>query len=324
MPTLNQLQTEWNQLAAQARAMGLRARDIRSTHESIVVGQRRVAWLRQRVEQRRARLQGTTALQPAATADLSQVGTTFGAELEFRVPGQTLPQVAQALTDAGIPCVYAGYNHVNSTTSWKIVTDGSVMGGMELVSPILPATDEGLAALAAACDILCRLGAQVRRDCGLHIHVGARGADVGFFQRIVRAYAAAEGVIDTVLSPSRRGRANPYCQPVPVAAARQTTQDLVIRAVSNSVGRYCKLNLTAFLRHGTVEFRQHQGTVEAQKACAWARLCIAMVRAAARGDVPAPQNLAHLLGALALSPADQAYFTYRAAHFAGHTQEDAA
>ncbi|HEX4439876.1 MAG TPA: amidoligase family protein, partial [Thermoanaerobaculia bacterium] len=44
--------------------------------------------------------------------------------------------------------------------------------------------------------------------------------------------------------------------------------------------RWVALNFTARWRHGTVEFRQHSGTVNARKIVAWARFCVAMVEAA--------------------------------------------
>jgi hypothetical protein len=50
-----------------------------------------------------------------------------------------------------------------------------------------------------------------------------------------------------------------------------------------SEARYHKLNLTAYRRHRTVEFRQHSGTLEANKAINWVLLCLRMVDAAKAG-----------------------------------------
>jgi hypothetical protein len=63
MPTLRELQIEWNLLVDQAHGLGLHSvRHIRSVHETVAAGERRVAELRRRIEFRRNRLQGTTSL----------------------------------------------------------------------------------------------------------------------------------------------------------------------------------------------------------------------------------------------------------------------
>jgi hypothetical protein len=41
--------------------------------------------------------------------------------------------------------------------------------------------------------------------------------------------------------------------------------------------RYYKLNAESFERHGTVEFRQHSGTIEFKKISSWIRICNAMI-----------------------------------------------
>jgi hypothetical protein len=85
------------------------------------------------------------------------------------------------------------------------------------------------------------------------------------------------------VSRSRRARNSSWCQPTPFtdAVERATTIDRVIRE-ANPNGRYAKLNLTAYHTHGTVEFRQHQGTTNAQKIENWVKLCLRMVAHAAR------------------------------------------
>ena len=58
----------------------------------------------------------------------------FGIEIEFvNANRETL---AQKLVANGIPCFYEGYNHT-TRGHWKIVTDATVRGGYELVSPPL-------------------------------------------------------------------------------------------------------------------------------------------------------------------------------------------
>jgi hypothetical protein len=50
------------------------------------------------------------------------------------------------------------------------------------------------------------------------------------------------------------------------------------RSVAQRISeRYYKLNLCAFIRHGTVEFRQHAGTVDYRKMNHWIAFCVQFV-----------------------------------------------
>ena len=64
----------------------------------------------------------------------------FGIELELI--GITREQAIAALTGVGIEVREEGYNH-ETRRHWKIVSDASVRGGFELVSPVLQG-DAGL------------------------------------------------------------------------------------------------------------------------------------------------------------------------------------
>ena len=45
-------------------------------------------------------------------------------------------EVCRALRRSGVECQTEGYNHM-TRTHWKIVSDASVEGGFEVVSPVL-------------------------------------------------------------------------------------------------------------------------------------------------------------------------------------------
>jgi hypothetical protein len=216
----------------------------------------------------------------------------FGIEIECYLPeGRSMEEAARAVSARiGEPVNVESYNH-SARPAWKVVTDGSLNGGRgcEFVSPILRG-DAGLAQLEAVCDALTDFGCTVNRSCGLHVHVGVADARLAFFKNITKLYALYEPVIDGMMPASRRASANMYCRSMTAAAPAQidranSLQDIVT-TVCGSIGResrYYKLNLTAYARHRTVEFRQHSGTLDARKARTWAELCIKMVSAAARG-----------------------------------------
>lgn len=213
----------------------------------------------------------------------------FGIEIECF--GISIPAAVDALHGVGISAIFEGYTHA-TTNHWKIVTDSSVPNGFEVVSPILSGA-EGLSNVQKVAQALVRAGAKVDRRCGFHVHVDARdlrGADV---LNCIRRYAQHEAQIDGFMPESRRGTNNSFCR---------TMEDVVrtVRNVSDSsttidvcrrvVERYYKLNVQAYTRHGTIEFRQHNGTVDSRKMVNWIIFCVQFVEDSRAHAVPIPQT----------------------------------
>ncbi|MBP3359041.1 MAG: amidoligase family protein, partial [Opitutales bacterium] len=80
---------------------------------------------------------------------------TFGIELEIVHSNKT--KLRKAIISRGIACSIEGYNHI-TRRHWKIVTDASVHGGYELVSPVLKGA-EGLNEVKLVCEALEEVGA---------------------------------------------------------------------------------------------------------------------------------------------------------------------
>jgi hypothetical protein len=316
MTARRQLQVEFNALVPVALARGINVQPVdHFRHES--------------TEFRRRKLEELRALL-GSTAVLGEM--TFGVELECFIPaGRTRYELAEALRAAGINAEAEMYGH-SLRDHWKLVTDGSLLDyarGTEVVSPVLRG-EEGFVQLRKVCDVLVAFGCKVRKNCGLHVHVGARGEGVHFFKNLVKMYARAEAAIDSFMAPSRRSYMNSYCRPLSVDANAlevATTVDAVARAARQSAGeanarnngRYAKLNLQSFWQHGTVEFRHHQGTVEAPKVENWVRLCLRMAMAA-RTKVVEATTVDALLAEVEASASERAYFTGRVNHFARREQ----
>ncbi|MDK2955430.1 MAG: hypothetical protein PWQ57_926 [Desulfovibrionales bacterium] len=216
----------------------------------------------------------------------------FGVEIE--VSGITMQRAAHALRLVGLNAEAEGYNHT-TRTHWKVVTDSSVQGGCEIVSPVLQGS-AGLEQVAAAVTALDDAGAKINRTCGLHVHFDATGLNVQDIKNVVSRYARFEQEIDRCMPPSRRGDSNGYCKSIRSFAgsrgfrAAQTIADLA----GAQDGRYFKLNLQSFHRHGTIEFRQHSGTVNAAKTLNWVRFLDAFIEASrnAPAETPAPATTA--------------------------------
>ena len=231
----------------------------------------------------------------------------FGVEIEFYNVHYDLA-IAE-LRAAGLEVSkFAGYTHEDSETAWKVTTDSSVTSyntgtyvGLELVSPILKG-DKGLDDLRTALTVLSNIGARVDSTCGLHVHHNASSFDHQQLINIVNLYYTHQAGINTILPKSRRTSARArYCKPIPTRSLAainyerryidcNTENEKLMKAVHSFTTRYLVINLHAFLRHKTVEFRQHSGTLDADKAEAWILLTYQMMRYASTHTVDEPQN----------------------------------
>jgi hypothetical protein len=225
----------------------------------------------------------------------SLASLTFGAELEVLVPSHIgrVEAARQVTAITGLP-VHAPVGGCPSG-SWKIVSDGSVEGaghGLEFVSPVLSG-DDGLNQVAQVANALRQIGCTVNQTCGFHVHVGGFGTAVriDFFKTLVKLYGRYEEAIDQLMPPSRRDNGAYYCKSVkmvrPEAIDAATTipqlSAAIYRASGASGTRYHKVNLDAYAKHKTVEFRQHSGTVDGAKATNWIITCLQLVAAAKAG-----------------------------------------
>lgn len=213
---------------------------------------------------------------------------TFGIEIECYLPsGMTRADFAAQLAAAGINSYAEGYSH-STRGHWKIITDSSLdslLNGAELVSPVLQG-EEGFLQVHKVMTQLSRVGATVNKKCGLHVHIGVRYENLDFFKNLFKIYHGFEEVIDSMMPVSRRARNNNYIRSLKginlaQVDAAQNMEDLRRLFRQNAGGeyyaRYHKLNFEAFWRHGTVEFRQHSGTINSSKAISWIRTCMKMV-----------------------------------------------
>ncbi|MDG4603636.1 MAG: amidoligase family protein [Defluviicoccus sp.] len=208
---------------------------------------------------------------------------TFGIEIEAF--GITMQAARLALRNAGLDCEIEGYNH-ETRAHWKVVSDASVPDGFEVVSPVLEG-ERGLAQAKNALDALHAAGSRLDRRCGLHAHYGIIDLTAAEIATVVRRYAKFEDEIDAWMAPSRRGDANRYCRSVKSFLSRgEVTRKLAsgsVRDVCDAFGtRYAKVNLEAWRRHRTIEFRQHGGTVESEKALAWIRFGLGFIEESRR------------------------------------------
>lgn len=221
---------------------------------------------------------------------------TYGVEVEFISSEWGQRELAEKInsrsSDMPMPRLYIASYSNNDSSKWRLKTDASVSSrrgrGLELVSPILRG-DNDMLILKNFMTMLTELHCDVNRTCGLHVHVGARDWGVKEFKNLAKRYVKFETAIDSLMPKSRRLSNNNYCRSN--ASLRSSNLKQVFEGINrcrtaqqvkNEIqnGRYYKLNLESFWKHGTVEFRHHSGTICPDKIQNWVMVCMAMTKLA--------------------------------------------
>lgn len=211
-------------------------------------------------------------------ANLAGRRFTIGVEIEAVNVNRDAVRAALAARGVATHDDYHNYNHNDSQTSYKFMRDGSLNSSpsdsfepCEIVSPIL----RDLKSLKVVCEALNEAGAKVNKSCGLHVHFGAAGLTAEQMRRVFINYANIENVIDSFMPESRRN--SRWCK-----SLRDKAQQIqpyynicdmrhVFDDRYGSHDRYYKVNLEAFFRHKTIEFRQHSGTINYGKIENWVK-----------------------------------------------------
>ena len=151
-------------------------------------------------------------------------------------------------------------------------------------------------------------GVSVPSTCGLHVHVDLKGIKFDELKRICQYWVKYEPGIDLMLDEQRSNEAeNQYCLSVREnmkfeqldnnEAIRRIDEAHDTRALAklmnahpgNGCRRYFKLNLQNLLsERNTLEFRAHEGTLDAETAENWVRFLIAFVEMSVKSPTPKP------------------------------------
>lgn len=195
----------------------------------------------------------------------------FGVEVEFF--GKTRHEVASALNARGINAYVEGYNH-ETRGYWKLVTDSSVTNtgcdtsnGNEIVSPILYGED-GLKQLAIVLEVMNSLGCKVDKTCGVHVHHDISDLNIEQIKNVYRLYSKYENVINLMMPESRRNKR--WAKKIGQFEMARVEQATDTRELGNAVwDRYYTVNFQSYVKYGTIEFRQHGGSLDFEKISNW-------------------------------------------------------
>ena len=206
----------------------------------------------------------------------------FGIEIEFYSPKDmnlTCTALRRKVRNLKID-TYSAYGN-----SWKLTTDGSLhqmegFNGMELVSPVLD-TDSvsNVRVVRKVCEALQAMGCVVNVNCGLHVHIDGTDLTAEQIKTVFHRYTKFENVIDLMVPCNRRGEyvyytkgGNSVIQNVEACQ----TKEALMRVLND---RYYKVNLCALQRHGTIEFRQHSGSINPTTILNWVDFLVSFVKA---------------------------------------------
>lgn len=208
---------------------------------------------------------------------------------------------------SGVNCRRGNFDR--DTRSWGVKHDGSLRQNdgrkrspngdflVEIVSPPLRG-EAGIASVKSVMRKLVRMDAQVNVSCGFHLHVGAQDLTVEEVANVYSHFVRYERFFDLILPVSRR--TNAYAHSVTNAITNgyvngdQGAQHAILAVRNAKTAQDIERLLTmqgqldshwpklasyggrgSMQKYGTMEFRQHSGTVNETKAENWIRLCLA-------------------------------------------------
>ena len=187
-------------------------------------------------------------------------------------------------------------------TRYNLPNDVPQVGRNEIVSPLLFGKN-GLEQIEKVCNLLQSLGCTVNVSCGLHVHHDVRDQITNAsdaqaqanVEKLTKWVAKFEHCIYKLIAPSRLDNRN-YSVPVRKyfyakriqlesvmegnfdgynnnknSIVRESVKDVVKNKNSRILQHYraCGLNLYHIFGRGSVEFRYHQGSLNAEKIQNW-------------------------------------------------------
>lgn len=194
----------------------------------------------------------------------------FGVEIECVGWGGDTFEATRRLSRGRYRVMNEGYNSRITSDYWRVVSEFSIRDGVEIVSPPIPFTQEGLDFFGGMINHVRDNGGTMDNRCGMHVHVDAnflRSADRDtrhqFFEYLFAAYQQNENIFDRLVKQHRRGNMNRFCKSLQHRTIQHVFAD-----------REHKLNVNSYALHGTIEFRHYHGTLNAEAAKAWVTLCV--------------------------------------------------
>lgn len=205
----------------------------------------------------------------------------FGIELECFNPNLRYTEagfkIESGIRALGFEASFERSHFATNYDQWQIKPDSSLAPAgfaLEVVSRVLPANQAGIDEATRIAKWLSSNGFDINQTCGYHIHLDASDMTVAEAAAVAFRYNARREEFNMVLPRSRHS--SRWCVPLSGEA-----MDKVRRAMGNgnehwTYGeRYVAVNLHHLekpQRKRHIEFRQHSGTLNADKIIGWYKL----------------------------------------------------
>lgn len=204
---------------------------------------------------------------------------TFGVEIETAGMNKNIFMASAQNSGLSVYDHLAHYSGCHEDIAlFKLVPDSSIMGAnaAECVTPALNGDSDGFAQLKACCEALNVSGATANRSCGLHVHIGASHLTGEQCVNVFKNYQKLENIIDSFMAFSRRSNNSRWAKSLRNFDYSCCHSVCDVSYEMND-DRYYKVNPCSYIRHMTIEFRQHQGSTNFTKIKNWVNFCAKLV-----------------------------------------------
>jgi Putative amidoligase enzyme len=153
---------------------------------------------------------------------------------------------------------------IQSKTVFGSKYDGSIRGKEYYSPPMLG--DKGLEEIQNFCHAAKCRGWRVNEDCGTHVHLDVRQQTSDELKCIAIGYLLTYPSWSSLVDPRRRY--NTYCAP-PSLTVHDIERVPEFGIISDQANRYQFINFAAHRKHGTIEIRGLEGTLDAKLVTNW-------------------------------------------------------
>jgi len=262
--------TPESELIARARAMS--PNPMSWNHNSI-------EWVRRNMERRNETGSASRPVIEQPSSTILERNWGYGVEIECYIQGTAIT-LERKLGEAGLNSAFEDYNH-RTSNHWKITSDATletknsdrnVFTNVEIVSPILYG-EAGLAQLKKVCEVIGVMNGRINTKAGLHVHHACNGHG-GLKLAVMAAliYRQFQDDYDKMLPKSRRHHCE-YAEHISVSDIENYKRFVRTDSIrDDGLARRRVVNVYAYARHGTCEFRQHSGSVDYTKISNWVKI----------------------------------------------------
>jgi len=188
----------------------------------------------------------------------------------------------------GVEIECSDCNRYDAPDGWKFQYEHC---GFEYVSPLLRG-DDGLDQIRGLYEAI---RPRVNNYCGLHVHIDVRDFNDDEKLELIKRLRADKRLFTEKVDPSRLY--NTFCDgDLPEVRDGESFYAYTARLHGD---RYVWCNVLAVYKHGSIEFRLHEATEDAEKVCKWVEFLTTYVENVKTGititECPADVNKAFIM-----------------------------